>query len=108
MAHSKIADILIEAKASLEKEGIDTASLEQKINYLENQQTRMDYAKYRAAGLFIGSGIVEAGCKRVIGARFKCSGMFWSEPGAKNLLQIRTALLSQHRFDNFWEARSAA
>jgi len=108
MAQSKIADILIEAKASLGQEGIDTLSLEEKINYLENQQTRMDYAKYRAAGFFIGSGIVEAGCKKVIGARFKCSGMFWSEPGAKNLLHIRTALLSQNRFDDFWAARSAA
>ena len=56
----------------------------------------------------IGSGIVEAGCKKVIGARFKCSGMFWGEPGARNLLHIRTALLSQTRFDDFWAARSAA
>ena len=108
MARSKIGDILIEAKAYLGREGIDTLSLELKINYLENQQTRMDYAEYRAAGLFIGSGVVEAGCKKVIGARFKCSGMFWSEPGAKNLLHIRTALLSQNRFDDFWAARNAA
>lgn len=108
MAQSKIADILIEAKAWLGKEGIDSNSLQEKINYLENQQTRMDYAAYRAAGLFIGSGVVEAGCKKVIGARFKCSGMFWGEPGAKNLLHIRAALLSQTRFDDFWAARSAA
>jgi hypothetical protein len=108
MAQSKIADILIEAKSHLGREGIDIISLQEKINYLENQQPRMDYAKYRAAGLFIGSGIVEAGCKKVIGARFKCSGMFWSEPGAKNLLHIRTAILSQSRFDDFWTARSAA
>ena len=108
MAQSKIADILIEAKVHLGREAIDIISLQEKINYLENQQPRMDYAKYRAAGLFIGSGIVEAGCKKVIGARFKCSGMFWSEPGARNLLHIRTALLSQTRFDDFWTARSAA
>ena len=108
MAQSKIADILIEAKEHLGVEGIDTGSLQEKISYLENQQPRMDYAAYRAAGLFIGSGIVEAGCKKVIGGRFKCSGMFWSEPGAKNLLHIRTALLSQTRFDDFWAARSAA
>lgn len=108
MAQSKIADILIEAKACLGVEGIDTGSLQEKISYLENQQPRMDYAAYRAADLFIGSGVVEAGCKKVIGARFKCSGMFWSEPGAKNLLHIRAALLSQTRFDDFWATRSAA
>ncbi len=108
MARSKIGDIPIEAKTQLGREGIDATSLQEKINYLENQQSRMDYAAYRAAGLFIGSGVVEAGCKKVIGARFKCSGMFWSEPGARNLLHIRTALLSQNRFDDFWNARSAA
>jgi hypothetical protein len=80
---------------------IDTGSLQEKISYLENQQPRMDYPAYRAAGLFIGSGIVEAGCKKLIGARFKCSGMIWSEPGAKNLLHIRAAFLSQTRFDDF-------
>lgn len=98
----------IPAKRHGWKEGIDTRSLESKISYLENQQTRMDYAAYRAAGLFIGSGVVEAGCKKIIGARFKCSGMFWSDPGAKNLLHIRAALLGQTRFDDFWTTRSAA
>ena len=108
MAQSKTADILIEAKEHLGRAGVDIISLQEKINYLENQQPRMDYAKYRAAGIFIGSGIVEAGCKKVIGARFKCSGMFWSGPGARNLLHIRTALPTQTRFDDFWTARSAA
>jgi hypothetical protein len=83
-------------------------ALEKKIAYLENNRSRMDYARYRREGLFIGSGIVEAGCKKVIGQRFKASGMFWSEPGARNLLHIRTALLSQSRFDDFWNARAAA
>ena len=67
----------------------------------------MDDAAYRAAGLFIGSGVVEAGCKKVIGARFECSGMLWNEPGAKTLLHIRAAHLSQNRFDDFWDASSA-
>lgn len=108
MAQSKVADIVIEAKAHLGKPEVNSLNLELKINYLENQQSRMDYATYRAEGLFIGSGVVEAGCKKVVGARFKCSGMFWSEPGAKNLLHIRTAFLSQNRFDEFWDARAAA
>jgi len=108
MARSKIGDIIAEARTHLNTQGIDSLSLEQKISYLDNQQIRMDYATYRAEGLYIGSGVVEAGCKKVIGARFKCSGMFWGEPGARSLLNIRTALLSQKRFDNFWNARNAA
>lgn len=83
-------------------------AIEKKIAYLANHRNRMDYALYRREGLFIGSGIVEAGCKKVIAQRFKASGMFWSEPGARNLLHIRTALLSQNRFNDFWNARAAA
>lgn len=111
MAKSQIADIITEAKvhlAGLPAKSKAAEEMGQNMNYLQNQSGRMDYARYRAEGLFIGSGVVEAGCKKVIGARFKCGGMFWSEPGARNLLQIRTALLSQDRFEEFWKARAAA
>jgi len=52
------------------------------LDYLEHNRTRMDYRRYRLEGWFIGSGVVEAGCKRLIGQRLKQSGMFWTEPGA--------------------------
>ena len=55
-------------------------------------------------GLFIGSGVVEAGCKTVVGKRLKNSGMFWSVKGAQNVLDLRTFLLS-NRFDDLWLAR---
>jgi hypothetical protein len=35
----------------------------------------MLYRTFRRAGYFIGSGVVEAGCKVVIGQRLKQSGM---------------------------------
>jgi hypothetical protein len=111
MAQSEIATILSQARAhlaTLPAESKSAEAMQQNINYLQNQSSRMDYARYRAEGLFIGSGVVEAGCKKVIGARFKQGGMFWSEPGARNLLQIRTALLSQDRFEEFWQAQAAA
>lgn len=111
MAQSQTAAILAQARehlAVLPAKSKAAETMEQNINYLQNQSGRMDYARYRAEGLFIGSGVVEAGCKKVIGARFKCGGMFWSEPGARNLLQIRTALLSQDRFEDFWKAQAAA
>ena len=47
------------------------------------------------------SGVVEAGCRTVVGKRLKQSGMFWSEQGATCVLNFRTLLLSQ-RFDAFW------
>ena len=59
---------------------------------------------FRAAGYFIGSGVVEAGCKTVIGARCKQSGMFWSEAGAENILALRCINRSR-RLDEFWKHR---
>jgi len=65
----------------------------------------MLYGTFRSKGFFIGSGVVEAGCKTVVGKRLKNSGMFWSLPGAQNILNLRTSLLS-NRFDSDWDARS--
>ena len=59
---------------------------------------------FRAQGLFIDFGVVEAGCKTVVGKRLKNSGMFWSVKDAQNVLDLRTFLLS-NRFDRLWLAR---
>jgi hypothetical protein len=67
----------------------------------------MCYGTYRKNGWFIGSGVVEAGCKNVVGKRLKQSGMFWSVPGASCVLNFRTLLLSR-RFDQFWKDRANA
>ena len=64
----------------------------------------MDYRRYRQGGWFIGSGVVEAGCKRVIGQRLKQSGMFWSLLGAENVLALR-CIHSSRRLDQFWKHR---
>jgi hypothetical protein len=56
------------------------------------------------AGLFVGSGVVEAGCKTVIGGRCKQSGMFWSKSGAENILALR-CLHSSRRLKDFWKYR---
>lgn len=67
------------------------------VGYFTNNKARMQYHKYRAAGMMIGSGPAEAACKNVVGARLKQSGMRWSLAGADHVLAIRTRLLSaQH------------
>lgn len=81
--------------------------LESKINYLENNQSRMLYGTYKSKGYFYGSGVVEAGCKTLIGKRAKQSGMFWSEKGAEDVLAIRSALYSG-RFDDYWDKKNAS
>ena len=57
-------------------------SLEKQIAYFEHHQNKMLYQTYRAQGLFYGSGVVEGGCRSVIGQRLKESGMFWTESRA--------------------------
>src|SRR5213078_160175 len=47
-------------------------------DYFDRNKGRMRYPKFRKQGLFFGSGVIEAGCKTVIGSRLKQSGMFWT------------------------------
>ena len=72
-------------------------------DYFENNRSRMQYQTYLAAGYFIGSGVVEAGCKCVVGQRLKQSGMRWSVAGARCLLTFRCALASG-LFDTLWDS----
>jgi hypothetical protein len=44
------------------------------IDYFQINKERMRYAKFRSQGLFVGSGVVEAGCKTIIGLRLKQLG----------------------------------
>jgi hypothetical protein len=64
------------------------------LRYFEKNRNRMDYPSYRARGLMIGSGPVEAACKVVVGQRVKESGMRWSYGGADAVLAVRALLLS--------------
>jgi hypothetical protein len=79
-------------------------AVEKELGYFVNNIPRMQYGTFRRQGFFIGSGVVEAGCKTVIGARCKQSGMFWGEPGAENILALR-CIHSSRRLDQFWKAR---
>ena len=64
----------------------------------------MRYPKFRRQHLFVGSGVIEAGCKTVIGSRFKQSGMFWTVRGANAILALRCSHLNG-RFEDYWEER---
>jgi hypothetical protein len=57
--------------------------------------------------LFVGSGVIEAGCKTVIASRFKRSGMFWTVRGANTILALRCCHLNG-RFEDYWEGRRDA
>lgn len=73
-----------------------------RIRYFAQRQEQMRYAQIRAQGLFVGSGVIEAGCKTLVGKRLKQSGMFWSVAGANAIIAARCCLYSG-RFEQFWE-----
>jgi hypothetical protein len=73
--------------------------------YLERNKEKMRYSDFRAKGLFVGSGVVEAGCKTAIGSRCKQSGMEWSVRGANAIISLRCLMLSG-RLEEFWESRA--
>jgi hypothetical protein len=75
-------------------------------DYFERNRERMRYPKFRAQHLFVGSGVIEAGCKTVIGSRLKRSGMFWAVPNANAILALRCCHLNG-RFEDYWESRAA-
>ena len=75
------------------------------IHYLWNNRRRMRYPKFRQQGFCTSTGVVEAGCKVVIGTRLKRAGMHWTVKGANAIIALRCSKLSG-RFEDFWERRS--
>ena len=98
------------AAASLAREwqalpcrGEAVAVRDEQVTYFTNQAPRMAYARYRAAGWDIGSGMVESACKHLIGAREKGPGMRWSDAGAQAVAAVRVLL-----FNNQWATYNLA
>jgi hypothetical protein len=88
--------------ASVKKEARDRVAV-----YFETNKDRMRYADFRSQGLFIGSGVIEAGCKSLVAQRLKRSGMRWTVRGANAILALRCCIASG-RFEDYWENRRAA
>jgi hypothetical protein len=74
--------------------------------YFQGSQDRMRYPEFRRKNLFVGSGVIEAGCKTVIGSRLKHSGMFWTVRGANAIIALRCSCLSG-KFESYWEERAS-
>jgi uncharacterized protein UPF0236 len=75
------------------------------VHYIWNNRRRMRYPKFHQQGFCTSTGVVEAGCKVVIGTRLKRAGMHWTVKGANAIIALRCSKLSG-RFEGFWERRS--
>ena len=80
-------------------EGVKKDEVERELGYFLNNAPRMRYHWFRQCGLFVGSGVVKAGCKSVIGQRLKQSGMHWTVNGADSIIALRCREAS-----NAWES----
>jgi hypothetical protein len=102
LKNNQISEVLAAARRRLHDLNLPPDDpLEKQLAYFEHHQDKMCYKTYPDQGLFYGSGVIEGGCKSVIGQRLKESGMFWTETGAASVLNLRLALKS-NRWDECW------
>jgi len=74
--------------------GAKREALEILRRYVVTNEWEMRYDVFRAKGYDIGSGMVEAACKYVVGKRLKQSGMIWKRPGSSATLALRVTWLN--------------
>ena len=99
---------LVLSLRSIDADNPDVAEkIRTEADYFARNAERMRYPQFRRQHLFVGSGVIEAGCKTVIGSRLKRSGMFWTVRGANAILALRCCHLNR-RFEDYWEGRRAA
>jgi hypothetical protein len=94
-------DAIVAAARAYPLVGTKATELDTKIGYFQTNAVRMRYAYFRDLGMFVGSGTVEAGCKTIIGARMKQSGMRWTVHGADAISHLRCQDASG-RWDQIW------
>jgi hypothetical protein len=99
---------LVSALRSIKSRNPEVAEkLRSEADYFERNAERLRYPKFRRQHLFVGSGVIEAGCKTVIASRLKRSGMFWTVRGANAILALRCCHLNGC-FEDYWEDRREA
>jgi hypothetical protein len=103
LLQDKVHQLIAQARAQCAHKP-QAEAVEKELGYFVNNIDRMQYGTFRAKGFFIGSGVIEAGCKTVIGSRCKQSGMFWSKPGAENVLALR-CIHANRTLGAFWKDR---
>ena len=110
MAHQRLLDngkiekLVAKLRSLSPKDPELAAAVRVEANYFEHNAERMRYPKFRKQNLFVGSGVIEAGCKTVMGSRLKRSGMFWTVRGANAVIALRCCRHSR-QFDDYWEHR---
>lgn len=80
---------------------------EAKLVCVFTQRRLTKYDEFKKQGLFIGLGVVEAGCRAFIGQRLKQSCMRWTVNHGNNIIALRSCMMS-NRWEDYWENRACA
>lgn len=72
------------------------------LGYFRANAERMEYPRFIARQLPIGSGAIESTCKTLVEERAKGAGMRWSQAGAQAVLSLR-AVQRSGRWRAFWQ-----
>ncbi len=103
----KIEKLVLSLRSTESTNGEVLDKIRTEADYFERNAERMRYPEFRRQHLFVGSGVIEAGCKTAIGSRLKRSGMFWTVRGANAIIALRCCHLN-NRFEDYWGARRPA
>ena len=75
--------------------------LESAMGYFSSNEERMNYGVFTALGIFVGSGVIEAGVKVIVGNRMKNAGMHWSKDHAEKMIALRCAIQNDEFLDSY-------
>jgi len=93
LKESEVATVIENIK---KEAGAKNKTAQQLMEYYRNNQSRMDYKRYKQIGAkIIGSGAIESAHRTVIQKRMKLSGQRWGKRGAQNMLNLRTTYMNE-------------
>lgn len=85
---------IIEALQGLDQNHDTDEVIRTTMQYFQTHEARMQYQTFRAAGLPIGSGVIESGVRRIVNLRLKGATLFWLPENAEGLLYLRCQIKS--------------
>jgi len=95
-------DAILAAGRDLDFTGSLSGERDKALAYFDHNAHRMRYRHFRNLGMFVGSGVVEAGCKSIAGQRLKLSGMRWTIDGATGIATLR-CMDASDRWEEIWQ-----
>lgn len=91
----------LEARREASEESAENAPVRAAHRYLSNRSETLDYRAAIAAGLPIGSGLIESGHKHILQARLTLPGSCWLQANAESMAQLRM-LRANDRWSELW------